>query len=210
MVVERQPVVFVVDDEEDVREAVALLMRSVALPVETFDSAAAFFDAYRPERPGCLVLDVRLPGMNGLAAQAALADRGIRVPVIFISGHGDIPMAVRAVQAGALDFLEKPFSDAALLDRVQRALDLDRERRAESLRAAAVADGLEQLTPREREVLECLLEGKVNKMIARELDVSTRTVEIHRARVLHKMGVRNVPQLVRLVLAAPLPREWGG
>lgn len=202
-----EPTVFVVDDEQDVRDAIALLIRSVGLPVATFDTASAFFEAYERARPGCLILDVRMPGMNGLAAQAALADRGIRLPVIFISGHGDIPMAVRAVQAGALDFLEKPFGDAALLDQVERALALDRQERACAARAAEVADGLERLTPREREVLDYLLVGKVNKTIARELEVSTRTIEIHRARVLHKMGVRNVPQLVRLVLADPGPHH---
>jgi len=197
---EREPTVFVVDDEADVRDALEMLIASMGLAVQTFESAGAFFDAVPPHRPGCLILDVRLPGMSGLAAQQELQRRGIGLPVVFISGHGDIPMAVRAVQAGALDFLEKPFSDQALLDCIERALAEDRERRARAARRAGMESAMETLTPREREVLDKLVEGKVNKIIARELDVSTRTVEIHRARVLQKMGVRNASQLVRRVL----------
>lgn len=192
--------VFIVDDEEDVREAVKLLIASVGLTAETFASAQAFLDAYEPGTPGCLVLDVRLPGMNGLVAQQTLRERRIDLPIVFISGHGDIAMAVRAVRDGALDFLEKPFSDQALLDCVHRGLALDRERRAEAAERQAVEAGLATLTPREREVLDRLVEGKVNKIIARELDVSTRTVEIHRARVLQKMDVDNASQLVRKVV----------
>lgn len=193
--------VHVVDDEADVRDAVGLLLRSMGLRVATHASAAEFFDAYTPDSPGCLVLDVRLPGMSGLEMQTELDRRGVHLPVVFISGHGDIPMAVRAVRAGALDFLEKPFSDQALLDCVQRALDRDAELRAERQAQAQVRASLERLTPREREVLEHLVQGKVNKIIARELDLSTRTVEIHRARVLHKMGAANVSQLVRQVMS---------
>lgn len=195
------PLVHVVDDEADVRDAVGLLLRSMGLRVATHASAAEFFDAYPPDSPGCLVLDVRLPGMSGLEMQAELHRHGVHLPVVFISGHGDIPMAVRAVRAGALDFLEKPFSDQALLDCVQRALDRDAELRAERHAQAEVRACLERLTPREREVLEHLVQGKVNKIIARELDLSTRTVEIHRARVLHKMGAANVSQLVRQVMS---------
>jgi FixJ family two-component response regulator len=143
--------------------------------------------------------------MSGLKAQQLLTRRGYTLPVIFISGHGDIPMAVRAVQAGAMDFLEKPFSDQALLDRVDAALEADRAHRAKLADRAGVAAGLESLTPREYEVLLRLLDGKVNKIIARELEVSTRTVEIHRARVLQKMGVGNASQLVRRVLDSGLP-----
>lgn len=199
-----QATVFVVDDEPDVRDAVRLLLRSVGYAVQVFDSADAFFRDCDPGRAGCLVLDVRLPGMSGLKAQQALAGRGYSLPVIFISGHGDIPMAVRAVQAGAMDFLEKPFSDQALLDGVEQALHVDRARREAEADRAGVAAGLASLTPREHEVLLKLLHGKVNKIIARELDVSTRTVEIHRARVLQKMAVGNASQLVRRVLASGL------
>lgn len=204
---ERPPTVFVVDDEDDVRSSVSLLVRSVGLAVETFATASEFLEAYSLDRPGCLVLDVRMPGMNGLAAQQQLLKRGITLPIIFISGHGDISMAVRAVRAGALDFLEKPFNDQALLDCVRKALEINAENRAHSAAEAEVERNLKMLTPRECEVMERLIEGKVNKIIARELDVSTRTVEIHRARVLHKMGVSNVSQLVRLVLSTERYRE---
>lgn len=204
---ERQPTVFVVDDETDVRDSVSLLVRSVGLAVETFATANEFLEAYSLDHLGCVVLDVRMPGMNRLTAQQQLLKRGIILPVIFISGHGDISMAVRAVRAGALDFLEKPFSDQALLDCVQKAIEMDAENRAHSAAAAEVERNLKMLTPRECEVMERLIEGKVNKIIARELDVSTRTVEIHRSRVLHKMGVSNVSQLVRLVLSTERYRE---
>lgn len=201
---ETGPTVFVVDDEPDVRDSINLLLKSVGHSVATFESADAFFAGCSPERPGCLVLDVRLPGMSGLKMQKVLATRDFRLPVIFISGHGDIPMAVRAVQEGALDFLEKPFSDQSLIDCVDRALTLDAENRRAEAERAEVADGLAALTPREYEVLVKLLDGKVNKIVARELDLSTRTVEIHRARVLQKMGVANAQQLVRRVMASGL------
>ncbi len=197
------PTVFIVDDDPDVRDALAMLLESMGRRVEAWASADGFLGDYDPERPGCLILDVRLPGMNGLTAQSELARRGVDLPVIFISGHGDIPMAVRAVRAGALDFLEKPFSDQAVLDCVDRALAMDRERRSEREAEAEVCARVATLTPREHEVMDKLIEGKVNKIVARELDCSTRTVEIHRARVLQKMGVDNVSQLVRRVLAHP-------
>lgn len=199
--------VFVVDDEADVRDSVSLLMRSAGLAVETFATAHEFLQAGVWQRPGCLVLDVRMPGLSGLAAQQQLLERGIALPVIFISGHGDIAMAVRAVRAGALDFLEKPFSDQALLDCVHKALELDASNREHIAAAARLERNLNLLTPREWEVMAQLVEGKVNKIIARELRVSTRTVEIHRARVLHKMGVSNVSQLVRVVLSSERYRK---
>lgn len=201
--------VYVVDDEEDVRAGVALLLRSVGLAVTTYASGAELLAAVEPQVAGCLVLDVRLPEISGLELQEQLNLRGVRLPIVFISGHGDIPMAVRAVRAGALDFLEKPFSDQALLERVHRALELDRERRRSGAEQAAVEERLQRLTPRETEVLELLLEGKVNKLIARALDVSTRTVEIHRARILHKMEVENAQQLVRAVLSTGRYRSRG-
>lgn len=192
--------VFVVDDEADVRDAVQLLVSAAGYPAETYASADDFLAACQPGTKGCIILDVRMPGMNGLEAQKALHERGIEMPIIFISGHGDIPMAVQAVQEGALDFLEKPFSDDALLECVDRALEQDRQQRADAEERARVEACLETLTPREREVLDKLVEGKVNKIIARELDASTRTVEIHRARVLQKMEVDNAAQLVRRVV----------
>ena len=203
-----EPCVFVVDDDEDVRDAVSLLIGSVGLPVKSFPTAQAFLDAYSGDEPGCLVLDVRMPGLSGLDLQERLLSGRVRLPIIFISGHGDIPMAVRAVQAGAVDFLQKPFSDQQLLDRVNQAIDEDRRSRADAADLKAVEERIELLTPREREVMEKLLEGKVNKIIARELDVSTRTVEIHRARVLQKMEAANVPHLVRMVLSTESYRDW--
>ena len=203
-----EPCVFVVDDDEDVRDAVSLLIGSVGLPVRSFPTAQAFLDAYTSDEPGCLVLDVRMPGLSGLDLQERLLSGRVRLPIIFISGHGDIPMAVRAVQAGAVDFLQKPFSDQQLLDRVNQAIDEDRRSRADAADLKAVEGRIELLTPREREVMEKLLEGKVNKIIARELDVSTRTVEIHRARVLQKMEAANVPHLVRMVLSTESYRDW--
>jgi len=196
-----EPVVFIVDDERDVRDAVSMLIRSIGLPVQAFASAQEFLGHYRPDQPGCLVLDVRMPGISGIDLQEAMAAKGIRLPIVFISGHGDIPMAVRAVRAGAVDFLEKPFSDQTLLDRVQKSIELDRRWRREARDRDVVRSRMAQLTPRELEVMECLVAGKVNKIIARELDLSTRTVEIHRARVLQKMEADNVSQLVRLVLS---------
>lgn len=201
MPTDQDPCVFIVDDEPDVRDAISLLVSSVDLNAESFASAREFLDAYDPARPGCLILDVRLPGMNGLEAQKVMRERGISLPIIFISGHGDIPMAVRAVREGALDFVEKPFRDDALLACVQRAVELDGENRQQEGARQEIEAQLETLTPREVEVLERLIDGKVNKIIARELDVSTRTVEIHRARVLHKMGADNVSQLVRMALS---------
>jgi FixJ family two-component response regulator len=192
--------VFIVDDEADVRDAVQLLIASAGFEAETYASAEAFLAAYQPGSPGCLVLDVRMPGMDGMVAQQTLQERGIDLPIIFISGHGDIPMAVKAVQEGALDFLEKPFNDDALLDCINRGLDQDRRHRAEAAERAELEACLATLTPREREVMDKLIEGKVNKIIARELEASTRTVEIHRARVLQKMGVDNAAQLVRRVV----------
>jgi len=194
--------VHIVDDEADVRESIRLLLTASGYWCRCHDSGPAFLEACDGATRGCVLLDVRMPGMTGLEAQQAMTERGIRLPVVFISGHGDIPMAVRAVQAGAQDFLEKPFNDAILLGCVDEALAADRAQRSRQAEWQGVAARLESLTPREREVLDRLVEGKVNKIIARELDASTRTIEIHRARVLHKMAVDNATQLVREV--APL------
>ncbi len=200
--------VFVVDDDEDVREALGLLLHTAGLPVVTLDSPGALLQRVGPEQGGCLVLDVRLPGMNGLELQRALGERGVRMPILFITGHGDIPMAVRAVNAGALDFLEKPFDNEVLLARVRDALAQDREARVHAAERIAVERRLERLTDREREVMEAMLAGKLNKVIAHELGVSVRTVEVHRARVLEKLEAHNAPEMVRLVLSTPTYRHW--
>jgi FixJ family two-component response regulator len=194
------PTVFVVDDDAPVRDALKLLLRSVGHRVEAFASAQEFLDAYHDDRPGCLVLDVRMPGMSGLELQERLNERHAILPIIFITGHGDVPMAVEALQAGALDFLQKPFRDQELLDRIARALEKDAANRRELLELRAIAKRFEELTPRERDVMELVTQGKANKAIAAELNISQRTVEIHRARVMEKTQAASLAHLVRMVL----------
>lgn len=197
---ERPPVVFVVDDDEAVRSALRLLLKSVGLSATAVPSAQQFLATYDPQQPGCLVLDVRMPGMSGLELQQQLNMRGAVIPVIFITGHGDVPMAVEAMQQGAFDFLQKPFRDQDLIDRIQRALTKDKQNRAEVSALARNRERLESLTPREREVLALVASGKPNKVMATDLGLSQRTVEIHRARVMEKMGVSSLAQLVRIVM----------
>jgi two-component system response regulator FixJ len=194
------PTVFVVDDDESVRGSLRFLLRSAALESRAFASAAEFLAAYDPAQPGCLVLDVRMPGMSGLELQQELNLRGAIIPVIFITGHGDIPMAVEAMQHGAHDFLQKPFRDEDLIERVRRALDKDAKARASLEEHKAIRARLESLTPREREVLALMASGKPNKIMAHELGVSQRTVEIHRARVMEKSGASSLAELVRMVM----------
>lgn len=194
--------VFVVDDDEAVRDSLALLLRSVELAVATFSSANEFLDSYDPAAPGCLILDVRLPGMSGLELQQRLADDGADLPIVFITGHGDVPMAVRAMRRGAVDFLQKPFSDQELLDRVQQALAEQSQRRQQSESKAEIAQRIGSLTPREHEVMELIVEGLANKVIANRLGTSQRTVEVHRASVMRKMQADSVARLVHLVFAA--------
>lgn len=200
--------VIVVDDDPDVRDAATLLLSTAGYPVEALSTAEELLERIGPADRGCMVLDVRLPGMSGLALQQDLQARGVRMPVVFISGHGDIPMAVEAVNAGALDFLEKPFDDEALLERVEKALALDHERAEHAQAVATIEERIESLTPREREVMEQIVRGKLNKLIAADLGLSIRTVEVHRARVLEKMRARNGSEMVRLVLSTPAYRDW--
>ncbi len=197
-----EPLVYVVDDDEAVRDSLSLLLKAVGLTGQTFSSAAEFLNDYDPEQHGCLVADIRMPGMSGLDLQDELNRGGAQIPLIFITGHGDVPMAVDAMKSGALDFIEKPFRDQDLLDRVQQALAWDKERRIENLKTLAIRERLATLTPRETEVMECVVQGQANKVIAMDLGVSQRTVEIHRARVMEKMGIRSVAKLVRAVEAA--------
>jgi FixJ family two-component response regulator len=195
------PVVHVIDDEDDVRQALALLLRSVGLKSRTYASAQEFLASHESGGPGCLVVDVRLPGMSGLELQERLASAGIALPVIVMTGHGDIQMAVRAMRAGALDFIEKPFHDQALLDRVhegvQRSLQLHdvAGERAELQRRFAT------LTEREKQVMAEVVEGRPNKLIADDLGLSTRTVETHRAHIIEKMGAKSLSHLVRMAVA---------
>jgi two-component system response regulator FixJ len=195
---ERSPVVFIVDDDEAVRSSLRLLLKSVGLVPTALGSAREFLDKYDPAQPGCLVLDVRMPGMSGIELQETLNRQGAVIPVIFITGHGDVPMAVEAMQAGAFDFLQKPFRDQDLIDRIQRALEKDRASRAVLNEHSLIQERLESLTPREREVLTLVTSGKPNKVMAADLGVSQRTVEIHRARVMEKMGASSLAQLVRM------------
>ena len=197
---ERTATVFLVDDDEAVLDSLSMLMRSVGLESAAFASAQDFLDAYDPERSGCLVLDIRMPGMSGMELQDKLVDQHAMLPIIFITGHGDIPMAVEAMQKGAVDFITKPFRDQDLLDRINQALEQDNESRSALMEKHEVVQRLDSLTPREKEVLNLVVEGKANKVIAGELGVSQRTVEIHRARVMEKMQARSLAQLVRMVM----------
>ena len=206
---EPTPTVFVVDDDNAVRNSLRLLLKSVGLASQPLGSAAEFLETYRPRQAGCLVLDVRMPGMSGLELQRELNLRGATIPVIFITGHGDIPMAVEAMQQGAFDFLAKPFRDQELIDRVQRALAKDGTTRSALKERECIRERLESLTPREREVLSLMTQGKPNKIMAHELGVSQRTVEIHRARVMEKSGATSLAQLVRMVMDQE-PEKVGG
>jgi len=194
----REQTVFVVDDDAAVRDSIAELVESVGLKTEGFESGSAFLEAYRPERPGCLVLDVRMVEMSGLELQQRLTDLGAGIPVIMLTGHGDVPMAVQAMKAGAVDFLQKPYREQALLDSINAALSAG----AAARRSSAAVDNLGQrvstLTERERELLDHLLAGKTSKEIARALAISPRTAEAHRRNVLRKFGVGSAKELVRL------------
>mgnify|MGYP001813213370 CR=1 FL=1 len=196
------PTVFIVDDDPSIRFAMQALMDSVNLPHEIFASADEFLEKVTDQRPGCLVLDIRMPGLGGLELQQELLGRGNTVPIIFITGHGDVPMAVEAMQKGAVDFIQKPFRDQDLLDRIREALTTDKERREEQQKHAEVAERLARLTNREREVFDLVVTGKPNKVIAYELGVSQRTVEIHRARVMEKMQARSLADLVKMHMNA--------
>ncbi len=192
------PTVFIVDDDAAIRFAMQALLDSVNLPHEIFESADKFLEKITEQRPGCLVLDIRMPGLGGLELQEELIRRGDTLPIIFITGHGDVPMAVEAMQKGAVDFIQKPFRDQELLDRIREALTTDEERRRKQQQTEQVARRLERLTNREREVFDLVVTGKPNKVIAYELGVSQRTVEIHRARVMEKMQARSLAELVRM------------
>jgi two-component system response regulator FixJ len=210
--VKPQRTVCVVDDDEAVARSLEALLGSVGLRVETFGSAQDFLDRADPRRGpiGCLVLDVRMPGMSGLELQERLAAEGQPIPIVFITGHGDVRMAVRAVKAGAVDFIEKPFRDQDLLDCIHKVLAADGAQRPEAREWAAVVARLESLTPREREVMELVIEGRSSKLIARQLGISAKTVEFHRARVMEKMQVASALDLVRVVLTARQSAATGG
>jgi RNA polymerase sigma factor (sigma-70 family) len=194
-------VVFVVDDDHAMRNSLKWLIESVGVQVESFASADEFLAQYQPGRAGCLVLDVRMPGMSGLDLQEYLAERNIHLPVVIITGHGDVPMAVRAMKGGAIDFIEKPFNDEVLLDAIRRAIAYEEQQRSQHVEHLQIQERLSHLTPREYEVMEMVTEGKSNKEIANALGVSAKTIEAHRARVMEKMQAGSLAELVRMVLA---------
>ncbi len=195
---DHEPTVFVVDDDEPVRDAIAMLLDTVDLPCETFASAQDFLDTYDASRTGCLVLDIRMPGMSGLELHEHLLELQAPVPIVFITGHGDIPMAVEAMKRGALDFIRKPFRDQELLDRIQEALSVDEAQRAEYAGLEQVRAKVASLTPREKEVFLRVADGQANKVVAIDLGISERTVEIHRSQVMQKTGARTLADLVRM------------
>lgn len=192
--------VFIVDDDPGVRDSLQYMVESVGHRVEAFENARAMIDRARRPVAGCLVADLRLPGMSGLDMVDQLTEMGVRLPTIVITGHGDVPAAVRAMKAGAIDFIEKPFSDQALLDRIRAALALDAEDRAVADSLAAVQSRYDHLTPRERQVMASVVEGKLNKQIATDLGLSHKTIEVHRAHVMEKMSAGSLAALVRMAV----------
>jgi RNA polymerase sigma factor (sigma-70 family) len=197
-----QPTVYVVDDDQATRKSLRWLVETLGVPVQTFHSGASFLDSYDPSQPGCLVLDVMMGGMSGLELQKELNERNIEIPVIVLTGYGDVPTAVRALKNGAVEFLEKPFDGEVLLEQVRRALELDATRRRERDAGEVVRQRLGKLTPREAEILKLVVEGLSSKEIATQLDVSFKTVEAHRAKIMKKMEANGVAQLVRMVVTS--------
>lgn len=195
-----EAMVYIVDDEEAICDSVALLLKSVRIASRSFSDSGEFLGQWRANWRGCLLLDVRMPRMSGLEVHRVLKDRGNQLPVIFMTGHGDVPMAVEAMRAGALDFLQKPFNDDDLISRVQRALAHDAEHAASARQQSEVEHRYASLTPREREIARCLVDGASNKVIAIDLGLSERTVELHRAHIMQKMSVRSLAQLVQMLL----------
>ncbi len=196
--VEERAVIFVIDDDPSMCSALEDLVRSVGLEVRAFTAPQEFLQSKPPDAPGCLVLDVRLPGMSGLTFQKELAKESLALPVIFITGHGDIPMSVRAMKAGAVEFLSKPFHDQDLLDAIHTAIERDRKRRREAVRLAELRERFATLTERERQIMTLVAIGRANKQIAAELTLSEMTVKVHRGQVMRKMHARSLPELVRM------------
>jgi len=200
-------VVFVVDDDPSVRASLKFLVSTVGLPVESFDSAEAFLNEEPPDGPSCLVLDVRLRGMSGLDLQRELASRNLRIPIVFITGHGDIPMSVRAMKAGAVEFLSKPFRDQDLLDAIRAALERDRARRDQEKEVTELQQRFESLTLRQREVTAMVVSGFLNKQIADELGTAENTVKVHRSRAMEKMRAKSLADLIKMIEKVKAPPQ---
>jgi FixJ family two-component response regulator len=194
---EAESVVFIIDDDPLYRSSSERLVRSVGFDVQSFESARDFLSSRRPDAPSCLILDVRMPGLSGLDLQRELAEAGVHLPIIFVTGHGDIPMSVQAMKAGAVEFLTKPFRDQVLLDAIRHALERDQIARKQRARNADLRRRYESLNPREREVFKCLVSGMLNKQTADELGTTERTVKFHRGNIMRKMQVKSVAELVR-------------
>jgi two-component system response regulator TtrR len=205
-----EPIVYVIDDDESIRELLTWLMKRNAIRTEAFPNAKAFLNAYRPGAPGCLILDLYMPGMSGLDLQQYLKETGIEMPVIFLSGRADVPKAVLAVKSGAIDFIEKPFDYRRIVELVRDCLRRDAAARLEREQAKGRAGRLATLTQREREVLDRVIAGKVNRVIAEEMQISIKTVEAHRARIMEKLAVDSVAELVQATLGARQPERGGG
>nr|ACZ28637.1 two component transcriptional regulator LuxR family [uncultured organism] len=195
-----QPTVFVVDDDAAVRDSLEMLFDSTGMSVESFASASRFIDYYDPARPGCLVLDIRMPDMDGMELQQVLKEKQVSLPIIFITGHGEVSLSVKALKEGAYDFIEKPFEDEVLLESIHDAIVLDAKNRQLAEREADIRRRCERLTPREKEVMQHIADGKSNKEIAALLELSHRTVEVHRARLMEKMEVKSLAELVPMAL----------
>jgi len=193
--------VFIVDDEEEIRDSLKMLIESVGLVAETYDSAQTYLDSFDPSRPGCLILDVRMKGMSGLTLQEQLKKEPLHPPIIIITGHGDVQMAVRAVKSGASEFLEKPFNEQQLLDSIHIAIEQDAEQRGKALELAEIQARVDRLTGREKEVMELIVNGMLNKNIASNLNISQSTVEAHRSKVMEKMESRTLSDLMRMIIS---------
>jgi len=196
-----QQTVYVVEDDEAVRDSLELLLKSDGKPVKTYDNANAFLKDYSETMAGCIVLDIRMPGMDGMELQKKLNEKHSILPIIFVTGHGDVPMAVDAMKEGAVDFIQKPYREEALLQKIEAALEQDREQRKTLGEKQEILRRVKSLTPREHEIMDRMIAGQANKVIAIELEISQRTVEIHRSRVMHKMGTHSLAHLVRMVLS---------